>query len=447
MRLDSDVLVRVFVVFVFLLASTGLLIPLLRQQGGAVTDVSAGDPVTQVIWLGVYAATFLLITLRWRQFVAVVTGDKLLLLLVAIVVLSVLWSAAPETTLRRAVALVGTTAFGAYLATRYTLGGQLRLLASALGIAAVLSLAFGIALPSYGISSDPLFLGDWQGIYNHKNALGSDMALAAIVFLILARGGGGRRWLFWGGFVLAVGLILLSDSRSALTVLLALMALWPVYRSLRWRYTLALPFLILAVLLGAGVATWLVSNAEIVLGALGRDITLSGRTELWSLVWDKIQERPLLGYGYSGFWLGLEGESASIWLATGSEVPAADNGFLDLWLNVGLLGVAVFVAEFSAAFLRAAAWVRVGRSSEEIWPCIFLTFVLLYSVSESVFLRQNSTLWILYVSTVLSATPRNAPTDEEIARTGRAGPGPTHEPLRAGTSGRTAGPMLGGARR
>jgi O-antigen ligase len=436
---------RTLVVSVFLLASTGLGIPLLRQQGGAVTDASAGDPVTQVIWLGVYAATFFLIAMRWRQFVNFVTRDKLLLLLVAVVVLSVLWSAAPDTTLRRAVALVGTTAFGAYLATRYTLGGQLRLLASALSIAAVLSLVFGLALPSYGTSSDPLFAGDWQGIYNHKNALGSDMALAAIVFLILARDGGRRTWLFWGGFVLAVCLIVLSDSKSALTVLLALLALWPVYRSLRWRYTLALPFLIFAVLLGAGIATWLVSNAEIVLGALGRDITLSGRTELWSLVWDKILERPLLGYGYSGFWLGLEGESASIWLATGSEVPAADNGFLDLWLSLGLVGVVVFVAGFSAAFLRAAVWVRESRSSEGIWPCIFLTFVLLYSVSESVFLRQNSTLWILYVSTVLSTTSRNAPTGEEIARTGRA------EPWRAGapgrTSGRTAGPTVGGTSR
>jgi exopolysaccharide production protein ExoQ len=443
MRIDSNALMRVFVVFVFLLASTGLLIPLLRQQGSAVSDVSAGDPVTQILWLGVYAVTFVLIALRWRQFVGVVTRDKLLLLLVALAVLSVLWSAAPETTLRRGVALVGTTAFGAYLAARYTLGGQLRLLAWALGIAAVLSLISGLALPSYGISSDPLFVGDWQGIYNHKNALGNDMSLGAVVFLILAASNrGGRRWLIWGCFVLAVCLIVLSDSQTALIVLLALLALWPVYRSLRWRYTLALPFLIFAVLLGASVATWLVSNADTVLGAFGRDVTLSGRTELWSLVWDEILERPLLGYGYSGFWLGLEGESAPIWLATGSEVPAADNGFLDLWLNLGLVGVAVFVAGFSVAFLRAAAWARASRTSEGIWPCIFLTFMLLYSVSESVFLRQNSTLWILYVSTVLSTFSRDLPRGARDAPAASAGTAPRRhrEPLRVGGPRRTTGP-------
>lgn len=395
-------LVKVFVVFVFLLSSTGALIPLLRQKGDSVSDVSGGDPITQAIWLGVYVIVFCLIAMRWRQFIALITRDKLLLLLVSVALTSVFWSVAPEVTLRRSVALVGTTAFGAYLATRYTAGGQLRLLAWALGIAGLLSLAFGLLLPSYGISSDPLFQGDWQGIYNHKNALGSYMSLGAIVFLLLASSSHKYRWCTWGGFVLALSLIVLSNSKTALIVFLAFLILWPVYRALRWRYTLRMPLLIFAVLLGAGVSTWIWSNADIVLGSLGRDVTLSGRTELWSLVLDKVWERPWLGYGYSGFWRGLQGESSYIWLMTGSEVPAADNGFLDLWLDLGLLGLIVFAFGFSLAFLRALAWTRIRRTGEGIWPLAFLTFVLLYSTTESVILKQNNTLWILYVSTVLS---------------------------------------------
>ncbi len=164
----SNALIRGFVVFVFLLASTGALIPLLRQKGGSVVDVSGGDPITQAVWLMVYATVLFLIASRWRRFVGVIMNDKFLLLLVSIALVSVLWSAAPEVTLRRSVALVGTTAIGAYLAMRYTVSGQLRLLAWALGIAALLSWVFGLLLPSYGISNDPLFQGDWQGIFNHK---------------------------------------------------------------------------------------------------------------------------------------------------------------------------------------------------------------------------------------------------------------------------------------
>lgn len=410
----SNVLNRSFVVFVFLLASTGALIPLLSQQNDVASGVSGGVLVTQIIWLAVYVITFCLIAVRWRQFIGVVTRDKLLLLLVAVALISVLWSVAPEVTLRRGIALVGTTAIGAYLATRYTIGGQLRLLAWALGIAALASLAFGLLLPSYGISSDPLLQGDWQGIYNHKNALGSDMSLGAIVFLILATSSRNNRWIAWGGFVLALSLMVLSNSKTALVVFLAFLILWPVYRSLRWRYTLMVPFLIFAALLVGSIAAGLWSNADFLLGSIGRDTTLTGRTQLWSLVLDKVGERPWLGYGYSAFWRGLEGDSSYIWLMTGSEVPAADNGFLDLWLDLGLLGLMVFVIGFSAAFLRAMAWARVRGTAEGIWPCAFLTFMLLYSISESVILRQNSTLWILYVSTVLSTSVRRASGDQDL---------------------------------
>ena len=435
---------RSFVVFVFFLSSTGLMIPLLRQKAGSVSTVSGGDPVTQILWLGVYAVTFCLIASQWRRFVSVVMRDKLLLLLIVVAVLSVVWSFAPEVTLRRSVALVGTTAFGAYLATQYTLGGQLRLLAWALGIAAILSFVFGLALPSYGISSDPLFQGDWQGIYNHKNALGSAMSLAAVVFLILATSSRRHRWIAWGGFVLALSLVVLSNSKTALVVFLAFLILWPIYRSLRWRYTLVVPFLIFAALLGGSIAVGLWSNAGFLLDSIGRDTTLTGRTELWSLVLDKVRERPLLGYGYSGFWLGLRGESASIWLATGSEVPAADNGWLDLWLSLGILGVLVFVAGLSAAFLRAASWARVSSTREGVWPCMFLTFILLYSISESVFLEQNSMFWILYVSTVLSTFNRRATHGDQDPQTTRPGPAlrnRTHkQPLHTAAPRRTPGP-------
>ncbi|CAA9319106.1 MAG: hypothetical protein AVDCRST_MAG93-5659, partial [uncultured Chloroflexia bacterium] len=130
--------------------STGALIPLLIRQGAqGDQELAQGDPLSQVVWLGVYATTSLLIVTRWRRFLWVATRDKLLLLLVGLAVVSVVWSVAPAITLRRDVALLGTTLVGAYFAMRYEPGEQLRLLAWALGVAALLSLLFALALPSY----------------------------------------------------------------------------------------------------------------------------------------------------------------------------------------------------------------------------------------------------------------------------------------------------------
>lgn len=399
----SGALNKAFVVFVLLLSSTATFAVL----QGTEADSAQGSLVTQAIWSVIYSITFSLVAMRWRLLFRTFARNKLLLLLVVIALVSILWSAAPETTLRRSIALVGTTLFGAYLSTRYTLSGQLRLLAWALGIAALLSLFFAFALPSYGISSDPLTQGDWQGAFDHKNNLGVNMVLGALVFLLLATSARKLRWLAWFCFVLSLVLLLLSSSRTALVVFLTLLVLWPLYRALRWRHTLAVPFLIFAVLLGGGVAVYLASNAETVLDALGRNATLTGRTQLWPAVLDMIWERPWLGYGYSAFWLGWEGESASLWLATGQEYSHAHNSFLDLWLQLGSLGVAVFLLGFMLAFLRTVAWTRLTKTAEGLWPIMFFTFVALSSLTESVILEQNSTLWIMYVATALSTPTRD----------------------------------------
>src|SRR5215211_2948896 len=93
----SDLAAKAFAVVVLFL-STGGLIQLLFYPTGAsnvVNDVE-GDPVTQLMWLGLYMITLILVLARWKSFVYVATRDKALLLLFGIVVVSILWSAAPE---------------------------------------------------------------------------------------------------------------------------------------------------------------------------------------------------------------------------------------------------------------------------------------------------------------------------------------------------------------
>lgn len=118
-------------------------------------------------------------------------------------------------------------------------------------------------------------------------------------------------------------------------------------------------------------------------------------------VLEKIGERPWLSYGYGGFWLGLNGESADVWNAVKWQPPHSHNGFLDLWLDLGLLGLSIFAFSFMAACWRSVAWLRQNHTSEGLWPLAYLTFLLLANITESSLLRQNF-LWILYVSITLS---------------------------------------------
>lgn len=394
---------RFTVLALFLYA--GSLLPFVSGAAAGTYDPTQGNSVSQAIFLTLYMVTFCLVLVWRRQLARVLSRDKLLLLLLGVALVSALWAAVPEVTLRRSVALMGTTLFGVYLAVRYDLQEQLRLLAWALGIGALLSLLFALALPTYGVMND-LTAAGWRGVYGHKNALGALMTLSALVFMLLSLHGGRYRWLCWAGFGLSVGLLLLSNSKTSLVVFLTLLALLPFYRILRWRYTLAVPMFIAAILVGGGVAILILSNTEFVFDALGRQASLTGRTEIWPAVIHMIREQPWLGYGYGGFWLGWDGPSAYVLLTIYFDPLTAHNGLLDLWLNLGLLGVAIFALGLVAAFLRALAWVRASESAAGLWPLVYLTLVLLQNLTESVILTQNNIFWVLYVAAVLSMPAR-----------------------------------------
>jgi exopolysaccharide production protein ExoQ len=353
--------------------------------------------------------TIAFIILYKKQIIYYAIKEKLLWLLVLISIFSIFWSAKPLWSVISSIMLLNTTLFGVYFGIRYSLKEQMQILAWAFGVSAILSIIFAVALPSYGVmgmgyiysSQDIGHRGVWQGIYGHKNALGQYMSLGGLIFLSFTQTSIQYSWIAWIGFALSISLLLISTSKTALVVFLAVIALIPLYKALRWNHTFAIPACIFTVLVFGVLATLLVSNLDTVLQLLGRDIKLSGRTLLWAIIGYKIWQRPWLGYGYGGFWRGWEGESADVWRVVNWDVSHAHNGFLNLWLDIGLLGLSVFVVSYSILYLRAVSWVRITKSSWNLIPIIYLTFLLFFNFTESPLMKENI-FWVLYVSLIFS---------------------------------------------
>ena len=361
---------------------------------------------------GISLISILLIVIRYKKVIPIVTREKWLWMIWGIALASTFWSDVPVATLRSSLFLVQVTLFGVYFATHYSLKEQLRLLAVTFSIVVLLSIAIALALPSYGVMSSQeggVHAGAWRGIYMHKNGLGRMMVLSAIVFLLSTSSSRKYRWIAWAGFILSIAMVVLSTSKTSLAILLTLIVLLPFYKALRWRSSLAISFLIPMVFVGGSVAVLLASNAEAILGAFGRDLTLTGRTDLWAAVINKISERPWLGYGYGGFWGSLEGESADVLSIVQWAAPHSHNGFLDLWLDLGLLGLLAFALSFLAVCWRSVLCLRLIKTSEGLLPLVYLTFLLLANLTESSLLRQNS-LWILF--TVVTFSTHNINIDQ-----------------------------------
>lgn len=402
-------------VFIVLQLCSGAILQILTRKSGVAGDNLNGSLSLQILWLAIYIIALLLALRQWKKFIYIITRNKLLLLLIGIVLFSIFWSVAPQISLRRSVALVGTTLIGMYLATRYSPSQLLRIIAWTFSIGAILSVVFALAFPFYGLHGSSLS-SPWRGIYRHKNLLGRLMVLNAGVLLLLEPSNRKYRWLLWTGIGLSVGLLLLCQAKTSLVTFLSLLILIPIYKALRWNYTVVLPFLIVAVNMGGIITVWLVDNLETVLTALGKDSTLTGRTPLWAAVINKIQERPLLGYGYGAFWLGLDGESADIWQIEWNA-PNSHNGVLDVWLDLGFLGISVFFLGFIIAFIQGVKWLRSTKTVEPLFILVYLTQMLVDSQTTANILTQNDIFWVLYVAIVLSI-PRSCVNQSIISHKG-----------------------------
>jgi exopolysaccharide production protein ExoQ len=289
--------------------------------------------------------------------------------------------------------MTGTMLFSLYLASRYTLKEQLELLGWIFAITIISSTILAIFFPKYGLMGG-VHLGAWRGIFNHKNGLGRIMAIGVVVFCLLALSVKKQRWIFWSLTGASVMLILLSRASSPLVNLAILMSILAVLPILRWNYIFMVPAIVAMSSVGIILYSFTTSNAEQIAGAFGKNLTLTGRTEFWPLVLDKIGESPWVGYGFGAFWQGLDGPSAYVWNASAFKAPNSHNGYLDLFLDLGIIGFSIYMALFINSFRKALIYIRQTGTSDRFWPVLLLCYVVLSNLTESSLVIQNNFLWI-----------------------------------------------------
>jgi O-antigen ligase len=134
---------------------------------------------------------------------------------------------------------------------------------------------------------------------------------------------------------------------------------------------------------------------------LGRDSTLSGRTAIWEQVWVAILKHPILGYGFAAFWQGMKGESYNVILALRFVIFHAHNGFLEIWLELGAVGLLLFFLSYVRAWRKLWPILRSGMMGSAIWMVFVLLLLGAYDLDESTLLTFNGLFWVLYVTAIV----------------------------------------------
>jgi O-antigen ligase len=334
--------------------------------------------------------------------------DQTLFAFVGLAFATFFWSADPGATLRQAIMFGAVTLYGVYLVLRFPLVEILQLFAVMFVISAVVNLAFVIAMPAYAIDN-----GLWDGVFFQKNALGFSALIGIPTLIVAGRTNARARFVFYGTVLVLFVLLLGSQSKTMLVATLASVLLLFIFRLFRGRRTLR--GAVLLSLAAMSVLTVAVATANIAVLAewLDKDITLTGRIPLWESLIPVVVERPLTGWGYRATFGDYFSPVHEVLVQADWKPTHAHNAALQIWLEMGVFGVLLFLITYIRAVARSLQVVNIVPGIVGLWPLMFLSSTLLISITESG-ISYSRPGWLLYVVAVLSVahvvrTPRSAP--------------------------------------
>ena len=124
-------------------------------------------------------------------------------------------------------------------------------------------------------------------------------------------------------------------------------------------------------------------------GSVGRNSTLSGRTQIWDLVLS-VHTNPFLGTGYESFWLGPR--LLKLWSSGFGTINESHNGYLEVYLNLGFAGLVLLIAflltGYQTIFKRFKPFTSLGPLTLAIW-----TVFLFHNITEADF--RSGPLWLV----------------------------------------------------
>ncbi len=347
-----------------------------------------------------YLLALVLVCMRPGRALKGMVRSPLLIALLLLTAATYFWSIMPDLTARRIPALVFTTLAGVALASRWSWKSLTEIVAGTLAVLAVMSFLLGALLPDMGRMQE-IFPGAWRGLWLEKNGLGHVMVQTTIFLLAAGIMVPERRKLWFGLAAVSMALVILSTSKTALLVLLLSLGAMGFVAVVKSGPLRAVVATWLAVVVVIGVGLLIATETDLVLELLGKDATLTGRTEIWSGIMEQMSDHPWRGFGYGAVWddPGFTGPKA--WIGHQAHfLPAnAHSGWLEIYIALGLGGVILF-ALWLVQIWAQSLW--AAYASPGGW--LALPMMISYTItmmSESIAMNWHELRWVIVVAVAL----------------------------------------------
>jgi len=401
---------NIFAVVSLLLFSHGFY-PIILGNTAKEGDIDS--PLLRLVFIGIYFVTILLLLFRKQRTFSFITSNSWLLLLIGLAIFSISWSSVPHIAFRKVVALIGATLFGVYLGSAHSFEQQLKIYAWTYGIAVFFSFVFALALPQYGIMNTNAIVGAWQGIFPHKNGLGECMFASFLTFYFLAHLNKKRQLFFWFFCFLSVVLTYLAESATAFVSVLFIFATAQGLQRLSLKSKRSVLVILLFLISVIFLLFLFLLNFNTFLAVNDKDVTLSGRTILWDTLKTFIQEKPWLGYGYGSFFSGEAREADLLWQVHDWLPVHSHNGYIQLWINLGLIGLLIFTFGYISCLFNSLFKYLVSKDPKMLWVFLFLIYSIFLNLTEVSFFT-SSNVWIITLASIYSMKIKTNKTSSKV---------------------------------
>ena len=319
---------------------------------------------------------------------------------------SIFWSNNWTVTLHRSLSFAFATVAAVYLGVRYSLSDFLRVLAVLGAVILAVSYIFIFASPALGTDLNPPYNGAWRGVFWHKNQLGNILPIFTLVFMtrffsLDPRNKTSTRINMALLYVLSLIAIFFSESVSGYIIIFlihigfGLSFLWLKMRD-RMR---PFHYYVMLIIFVVGAAVVFL-NLEFVLSLINRSPTFTGRVPMWNiLLRDVFPQHPWFGQGFGTTWAELSFRirmrDLAGWLY---PIMIGDNGFFDILLNLGIVGLVLFLFNYIIAWIDLVRYFLRELNLEGFFPFIFMGYTFFVNLTFSLFMETEVFVWMIIVT-------------------------------------------------
>ena len=382
--------------------------------GHIVVSTGSSNPMRQVVLVGLFVGALPIMFLYRIKIIDVIKYNPWLILIYMWLSASILWSTHPSLTIRR---LIAEILVFCILVTAVAIMRSWRMIIYPAAVAGAIIIVADIAtvLLAPGVAFSPLGA---IGVHTNKNLAG----LIMLISLILCGGIGFavRNWVIRSALVpiIACGFVFLflTQSKTSLGLAVLIYVTYPALYLLWRRWTLAPAVVPVAGATFIALSVFLLAAfdvpRDVVLETMFGDATLTRRTELWAFLQGNIAQHPYLGSGWGAFWdtgsqINPINAPPQSWVLPAAEINTAHNGYIDIWVQTGAVGLALVIAVIARSIWVYGSLLRLRNLDTESARLIATAFavlvaLVLYNFLESILFRPSDCLSSFFVLAVLA---------------------------------------------